>query len=245
MAPHVFSNRISIGFSPAYDRMERIQGYFPDKIESPVDLYSRFYKRTRGKDTGEIITKLYEVVRVLLKNPLTKENLKQAVRGNWFSMYSQVLEDDIKTWKKSLESTKKISKKYRESINDPSSYFMAKKHLTVSEIVLEEIIKNKEAAKRAIEEIDTNMVKNLSGEEFEMVRLGYFARLEPLTVPFLLIADRKRDIEFLSSYSILIDKYSHMVARSFPELWEKRTGLDKIKLKDNAFEVFLKTPRVL
>lgn len=203
---------------------------FPKKYDSPLQVLRAAPKKYRNP--VKWINILYEEFSSLLKDfdsevdSLVDRLNKRDLTENIGEAITKVENNHNKL---SILST--YSDKMLEKLNNPVVLFMAQKHFIISDIILNSMDRDKEEIRKEIENRTEKELKEEILKNKDVFKLGIFVALEKVFINLLLIADMRSDIEFMGNYSRLIDRYSHMVARRFPEKYKEKSFLERPRVR--------------
>lgn len=136
--------------------------------------------------------------------------------------------------------------KLLKEVNDPSVVFDAFKHCALAEKTFEEISSRpdilKEGTKKLREEED---LEDKLKEKRDLLRAGIFIAAEPLLVFSIILADKKRDLDFLIEYTSILDQITFTLSHRAPEFYKDAVNFKRDKFREGTLDLFLEKKQKL
>lgn len=202
---------------------------------------------TKDRRTPYWVDEMYKSSKKLVLNFEQKtdnlvEEIIQKDIDTIFKEYKENREDLEKNYKEVDEFLIKLEKDVISDLNSPTTFFNAKRFYKLSKFMFKRISKldkelEDEIKKYAKQEIQKRLEKELKTKR-ELARFIMFVTLQPYFIAAYILADLRNDMEFLTEYKKLLNRFSHFVAKRNLELYKNIFKTEEVKYKSQAFNVF-------
>lgn len=213
----------------------------PKRLDSRSDILRTVSRNRRPVGIVKIIYKLTK--EHLLDNfTQTVEDFmtlidRSDIRGI-IDDYEEVIERGKEINEKS-EQILRFGRNLKRDLADTSLYFKGEKHHNLSKYIIKELDKESSQNKKILEEISqSEKFEDIMGANEEILAMSIFLSLEPLYLFSVILADLKGDVEFINSYSELLDRYCYLLSSDRPELYKEAVNFNRASFKKNAFSKF-------
>lgn len=192
----------------------------PSKVERSEDIY--YKSRSRNRRKPEELERMYTSAVDFVSNfdEKTEKWINEIERLNF---NKKKIERELEKIRKNHQSAGIIIKRDITKELSPQIYFIAKKHLLMTKILLDVVEDNKD--KMNFENLKEKTLEDEKARE--IFKLGVFVAAEPILIGGLILAARKGNNEYINDYSRLINRFGFLFVRNFQDKFEKETGLDR------------------
>lgn len=204
--------------------------HFPEEYRKPFDVYTKLKTKER-KPVKWLNNRYRELSNFLMNFDLETDEFIEKLDKKGLVRNMDYTLRQVESSHQISENLVKVGDEALKMLNNPTVLFMAKKHYIISDIVLDYIEEKKETFREEIRNLSEEELKERVQEDKGLFRLGVFVSLEGVLITLLMVADIRKDVKFMANYSKLLDKYSYLIARVFPEKYKKKTELERPKVK--------------
>ena len=217
---------VGTSYSETFAQTHRIK--IPTEIKIPSD--ARFIPKPHdGKASTKAIRRAAEII---LDFDAVAESILKDYKKDWNDIIKSFnIKETLDRFTKQHNQIERLLTIVQKSVLDggfinPITYLNAKRHFTISKIMLEKI--------KDIETIEGEV-----DQDDEGFKLGLFLGLEPIFVISLFSASERNNRKLGQAYGNLVDKYSYMVAQMDTDEYIKSTQLDKPAYSTEEYSQFL------
>lgn len=206
----------------------------PDEIKKPTD--ARFLSTNRDSYANDkTVNKISRIIEDF-------DSFADSVVDRYTKYYDELkyfdVEKLINEFKNGHANAEKLIAVYESVLSNgdinPSTYLYTKRHFIIAKIFIEKF------EHITVNKINVENLKMDNEDKKNGFKLGVFIGLEPLFVTTIFSASGRDNASLSQAYGKLVDYYSHIVAKMYPEEYLKATQLDKHPLPQNTYLKFLK-----